>query len=133
MQSGVYALAGRFARLLLGLTSGCGSHTGPTGKPEAPAKVEKLPQETEIRRITLTEDAERRLGITLGRVTREHVQRRRTFGGDVMIPAGQTIIVSAPVAGTLAPPDSTTFRYPANMSRRGLPVMTLAATAVSGT
>jgi hypothetical protein len=45
-------------------------------KAESPAKVEKLPEETEISRITLTEQAEHQLGITLAAVT---TFKRQTF------------------------------------------------------
>ena len=73
-----------------GLKSTPATHTSPS-----PAKVEKLPLESEIARITLTEAAQKRLGITLVPVTRERVTRRRVFGGEVTIPAGKAIIVSA--------------------------------------
>jgi RND family efflux transporter MFP subunit len=112
--------------LLLASTLGCGPHKGPSStKPEAPAKVEKLPVETELCRITLTEEAERRLGITLGAVTRENVQRRRTFGGDVVIPAGQSIVVSAPVAGTIAAPGRGPIPVPGQRVDASTPVLTL--------
>ena len=111
---------------VLWLVGGCSPPAAVSGpKAGPPAKVERLPQETEIGRITLTEDAERRLGITLGRVTRENVQRQRTFGGDVMIPAGQTIVVSAPVTGTLAAPDSKAIPVPGQHVEAGEPVMAL--------
>ena len=112
--------------LILWLVVGCAPHTTPPTKAVAPAKVEKLPQETELARITLTPQAEQRLGITLGVVSRESVQRRRTFGGDVMVPAGQSIVVSAPVAGTIAAPERAAIPLPGQHVAVGEPILMLA-------
>lgn len=92
---------------------------------EPPAKIEKLPQETEIARITLTAQAEQRLGITLRTVTRQQVQQRRTFGGEVTIPGGKSIIVSAPVAGAIAPPGRDSIPLPGERVQAGAPVLSL--------
>lgn len=120
------ALAVPLAALML-LGAGCTPDTPSTDhKATAPAKVEKLPQETEIARITLTEQAEQRLGITLAEVTRENVQRRRTFGGELMIPVGKSTIVSAPLAGTIAAPASGEIPLPGQKLKVASPVMSLA-------
>ncbi len=107
----------RLARALVVLAAfavgGCGPKSTPaTHTSPSPAKVEKLPLEVEIARITLTEAAQKRLGITLAPVTRERVTRRRVFGGEVMIPSGKSIIVSAPVAGLIAAPDTGSIPLP---------------------
>ncbi len=94
-------------------------------KGAAPAKVEKLPQETEISRITLTRQAEARLGITFASVVNEDVQRRRVFGGDVTIPAGKSTIVSAPVPGTIEAPSSGAIPLPGQQLQAGESVMRL--------
>jgi len=113
--------------VLLPLAAGCTPHAASSDhKPTAPAKVEKLPQETEIARITLTEQAEQRLGITLAEVTRENVQQRRTFGGELMIPVGKSTIVSAPLAGTIAAPESGEIPLPGQTLKAAAPVMSLA-------
>ena len=93
---------------------------------KSPAKVELLPQETELARITLTAQAEQRLGITLVDVVREPVQRRRTFGGEVMIPEGKSTIVAAPVAGSIAPPEGGSIPIPGQRLDVETPVLTLA-------
>ena len=107
--------------------AGCGRQAK-SSKPkgESPAKVEKLPQETEIARITLTPQAQQRLGITLAKVVIENVERRRTFGGEVAIPVGKSIVVSAPVAGTIAAPQNGTIPLPGQHVQAGEPVMMLA-------
>ena len=74
---------GRIMRIILLLAfigilanAGCGRQAK-SSKPkgESPAKVEKLPQETEIAGITLTPQAQQRLGITLAKVVIENVER----------------------------------------------------------
>jgi RND family efflux transporter MFP subunit len=68
---------------------------------EPPAKIDKVLKEDEINRITLTDDAIRRLALTTAPITVESVARSRTYGGEVVLPPGQAMIVSAPVSGLL--------------------------------
>lgn len=97
-----------FAVVLINvLLIGCTARDGTAvKKSESPAKVEKLPQEIELARITLSESAEHRLGIELAKIVERSVHRRRTFGGELMIPAGKTTVVTAPVSGTIGLPTS---------------------------
>ena len=89
--------------ILLGcviVATGCNkAGTQATTKTE-PALVEHHVAERDLNRITLTERAEQRLGIVLADVTLTEVQRKRSVGGEVMVPPGQTITVSAPITGT---------------------------------
>jgi multidrug efflux pump subunit AcrA (membrane-fusion protein) len=94
------------------LTTGCSKNSDTKSTKTSPAKVEKVATETEIGRITLTPEAEERLGILLSPITEQDVQRRRTLGGDVMIPIGKSITVNAPFSGTVAPPDQATIPSP---------------------
>ena len=59
-----------------------------------PAHVEQHVDEQDLNRVTLTAQAEARLGIQLADTMLTEVQRRRTVGGEVMLPPGQTIMVS---------------------------------------
>ncbi len=112
--------------LILVLSPACAKKTSPPSHAgPAPAKVEKLPLETEISRITLAPEAEQRLGIALAQVTRRRLQRRRTFGGDVVVPGGKAIIVSAPLAGTIAPPAQRQIPLPGQLVDAGEPVISL--------
>ncbi len=70
-------------------------------KPAAPAKVEKMPGEADLTTITLTPEAESRLRIKTVPVEARDVVRTRSVGGEVVVPPGRTILVSAPIAGTL--------------------------------
>ncbi len=66
------------------------------------AKVEKVPQETEIARITLSEEAEKRLGVTVVSVISRTVAQRRMLGGEATVPLGRSILVVAPLPGTMS-------------------------------
>lgn len=114
-----------FAMLGVVLLPACKNDKASSKKSKPPAKVEKLPLETEISRITLTARAAQRLGITLTTVLRQQVQQRRTFGGEVTIPGGKSIIVSAPIAGAVAPPDQGSIPLPGERVKVGAPVLSL--------
>lgn len=89
--------------LALALTVVTGCNQGKDSKPkEKPAKVEAHPSETDIYRIVLTAKAEERLQISTVPVERKSVPRHRSLGGDMVIPDGNRISVTAPLTGTLA-------------------------------
>ena len=86
---------------------------------EKPAKVEKLPVETQLALVTLSPDADQRLGITTAAVVSESVEPRRTLGGQAMVPIGSTIAVSAPVAGVVSRPNKNSIPIPGTHVKRG--------------
>ena len=88
-------------------------------KSPSPAKIEKGPDESEIAQITLTAEAETRLGITVAQVERKTIQRYRTLGGDVVVPPDRTIVVSAPVSGTVNKPSDEGIPTPGSHVRAG--------------
>jgi len=93
---------------LVGL-SACGGEAAKSQKAEAPAKVQGAVKETELATITLSAEAEKRLGIELGAVENKRVQRSRAYGGELVVPAGRDITVSAPMAGRLAAPEGASI------------------------
>ncbi len=105
---------------------GCAKQDDAKQAKTKPAKVEKLPLETEIGRITLTPQAEQRLGIMLEPITEENVERRRTLGGDVLIPIGKSIIVAAPFSGTVSSPVGSEIPTPGQRLKIGSEILTLA-------
>ena len=58
--------------------------------------------EAALTTIQLSEEAERRLGIQSEPAREEAVARTRVVGGEVMAPPGRSVLVAAPVAGTLS-------------------------------
>jgi RND family efflux transporter MFP subunit len=73
--------------------------TSPPAK-TAPAKIEH-PKETDIYLIVLTPRAEARLQISTVPVEKRTIPRTRTVGGEITIADGATIVVTAPLTGTL--------------------------------
>jgi membrane fusion protein, heavy metal efflux system len=94
------AVLGGGAALFL---AGCG--TAPKAAPqksEAPAKISgPALKEGELASITLTPEAESRLGIRVAQVTSGRGNELRRFAADVMLPPGRSLIVTAPVSGSL--------------------------------
>ncbi len=66
-----------------------------------PSKVSSPLKEPELIVVTLTADAERRLGLQVQPIERRNVPRVRTYGGDVVHRPGNLVMVPAPLSGTL--------------------------------
>ncbi|MGH7134277.1 MAG: efflux RND transporter periplasmic adaptor subunit, partial [Pirellulales bacterium] len=88
------------AALMLALGAGCQKPAAKPPKVE-PAKVAHSAKEGDLNTIELTPEAEQRLGIQTAAVERKAVHRRWTYGGEVVLPTGASITVSAPTSGTL--------------------------------
>jgi len=73
-------------------------------KPGPPATVAKVVKEDELNTVTLTEEAEKLLGLKVGVVETKAVRRVRVYGGEVTIPVGRAILVAAPLGGMLKAP-----------------------------
>ncbi len=84
------------------ISSGCGPQASTKAKPTSPAKVEMVPHESDLATITLTKEAEARLGISAVATELRRVQQHRTFGGEVIIPSGRSIMIAAPMAGVVS-------------------------------
>lgn len=76
--------------------------------PPAPAKVAKPLKEETINTVSLSPEAIERLGLRTGTVEEKPVRRTRTYSGEITIPAGRAIVVSAPLSGVVrALPEGT--------------------------
>ncbi len=87
----------------LALTA-CGGSNAEAGKPtkEEPAKVDtRRIGESELTTIQLTEKAHARLGIQTVPVDYKPAPKSYAVAGEVIVPPGQTVQVSAPLAGSL--------------------------------
>lgn len=78
--------------------------SSPADKPPSPAGVGKIVKEEELNTVTLTEEAEKRIGLAVAPVEKKAVRRVRVYGGEVAVPAGRSILVAAPLGGTLKAP-----------------------------
>ena len=75
---------------------------------ESPAKVAQVAQEEKLNTIVLTPEAEIRLGILTAAAERRSIRRLRTYGGEIAVPPGASLVISAPVGGTLSLPSAAT-------------------------
>ena len=90
---------------------GCTKKNQPKEKPPPPAKVQNAVKETDLTTIALTAEAESRLGIQTAAVEYRATEKKRTFGGEVVVVSGRSVAVSAPVPGTLlAPQEGSAIR-----------------------
>jgi RND family efflux transporter MFP subunit len=84
------------------IASGCKAESAAEAeKPAPPVKIENPVKEGDLATVTLTPEAEARLGIQTAPVEYTGVTRSRTFGGEVVLPPDSAMIVGAPVAGTV--------------------------------
>jgi membrane fusion protein, heavy metal efflux system len=68
-----------------------------------PAAVDKVQQESDVNHVKLKPEAEQRLGIALASVELKPVSRVRSYGGEIALPPGASIVISAPVGGRIEP------------------------------
>ena len=83
------------------LLAGCGGDEAPAAPPTKPASVTAPVKESELTTVTLTPEAEKRLAVMTAPVERRTVPRTRTLGGEISAPAGASLAITAPIAGTL--------------------------------
>src|SRR5262249_39452259 len=69
--------------------------------PPVPATVPKTASESQFNTVILKQEAEDSLHLSFGQVEKKPMPRSRFFGGEITIPPGNTIIVSAPFSGVL--------------------------------
>jgi RND family efflux transporter MFP subunit len=87
--------------LLMLLTWSCGGDASAPAANPAPASVAQPRTEAELTTVTLTQEAVTRLGVEAVEAKVERVSEVRTLGGEIVVPEGRAIAVTAPVAGTL--------------------------------
>ncbi|ODT57223.1 hypothetical protein ABS71_20375 [bacterium SCN 62-11] len=85
------------------LMAGCGGTKSPkpSSHSKPPATVMQISNEMQLASVTLTEQAERRLGISTAAVKRQPVETRRPYPGIVVVPPQNLTMLMAPMAGTL--------------------------------
>src|SRR5690349_2653122 len=96
------------------LTAGCSREKPASPHSEPPAHVESPRKEAELTTVKLSPDAVKRLGIETVVVKLDAAPATRSLGGEVSVPEGRMVTVTAPVAGTVsaltAPPGSRVAR-----------------------
>ncbi len=108
---------------LVPLHSACSRGETPRPKTEPPAHVEAPKPEAALTTVKLSQDAVKRLGIETAVAKIETAAATRSLGGEVAVPEGRTVTVTAPVAGTLS---AISGLQPGARVTRGTRLMTLA-------
>jgi RND family efflux transporter MFP subunit len=110
--------------VVIAIGEGCSSgSSSPATTKDVPAKIENPRTEADLSKITLTPEAVKRLGIETVAVKQDVAASTRTLGGEVVVPEGRSVIVTAPVAGTLI---GAAAPMPGARVRKGDPLLTLA-------
>lgn len=96
-------MASRLVTVLLsaGLAASCGGGPAPPAAAPKPASVTAPVKEGQLTTVTLSDDARKRLQLKTVAVEQREVARTRSLGGEIVAPSGNTISITAPVAGTL--------------------------------
>ena len=79
--------------------AGCGKSEKP--KAVSPSEVKNPVKESELTTVTITPDAEKRLGIKTVVIKTDNVRATREVGGEIQAVPGQAVTIVAPVQGTL--------------------------------
>ena len=85
---------------LAGAAPGCGRSS--PGKAVPAATVEKKITDGDLIKITLTPEAEARLGIAIASAEQKSMPRKRRVGGEIVVPSGGALLLAAPVAATVS-------------------------------
>jgi len=81
----------------------CSSPPPSTGKAAPPATVTGAqPREAELATLTLSEEAERRLGVEVVAAVEKPLPVVREIAGELTVPPGRTMLVAAPTAGVVS-------------------------------
>ena len=75
-----------------------------------PAHVENARPESELATIQLTPEAEARLGIETAAIATQSLGATRTIPGEIIVPQGRAMVISAPFAGIVLPPPGRDMR-----------------------
>lgn len=102
---------------------GCSSGAPSTSKAEAPAHVDAAKPEAELTTVRLSAEAVKRLGIETVVARTDAAPATRSLGGEVTVPEGRLVTVTAPIAGTIT---TAAAPQPGTRVARGARLMTLA-------
>jgi len=112
------------ALLCCGLALGCSKPPKPAQA--HPAAVENPVKESALTTVKLTPEAESRLGVTTAPLEKRAAPRVRKVAGELVVPVGRTVTVTAPMAGTVLA-SGVELLKPGTMVKRGQVVMRLFA------
>ncbi len=91
-----------FCVMLTVVVAACGGSGSPAAGKAAPAaKVDSPKPESDLATVTLSEAAQKHIAIQTMKAAIAPVSLTRTVGAEAIVPPGKSVVVTAPVAGTL--------------------------------
>lgn len=111
--------------LACGHTPAVGATQGTDTVSAAPATVDHRVPESDLTVVRLTPQAAARLGIETAPLVMESVSHTTQWPGELMIPPGRSLSVSAPIAGILVPVEGAALPLPGDMVTLDRPLAAL--------
>lgn len=105
----------------IAVLGGCRGKT--TTSTDPPAKVTVRPGETALSTVTLTPEAEKRLGLEIVKVEKRAMPKVISVPGEVVVPTGGSVILAAPFSATIS---ATELPAVGAMVKRGQTLLQLA-------
>src|SRR5579863_2642200 len=107
-------------------SAGCGQKSaGSTAKPPAASTVTNPPKEDQLSSVAITTEANEHLGIETVLLEKKATPRKRMYGGEVALPTGASLIVTAPLPGFLSSPAGGGIPKMGERVRKGQPIYEL--------
>ena len=106
-------------------SAACGKSDTPAAKAAAPAKIDNPVKEASLTSITLTAEAEKRLGLATAPVEKRLLPARFEQGGEIIAVPGGMSRIAAPVAGKVLPPQGDNLPLAGRYFRKGEAVLRL--------
>lgn len=103
----------------------CGRSGRQSGGSGPPAKIENAVEESDLTTITLSAEAEKRLGITTEKAEVRRVARTLRLGGDIIALPGHEANVAAPAAGVVLAPAGLAFPLAGAKVKKGQEILRL--------
>ena len=124
--SGGYRVTAVVLLAVVMIWSGCQRSEPAAAKASvSPAKTTHPVAESGLNTIELSDEAVKRLGLQTAVAETRSMVRTRPYGADVVLPTGATVIVSAPLAGTLKPADGPVVFQVGQRISEGVPLLKL--------
>jgi cobalt-zinc-cadmium efflux system membrane fusion protein len=118
-----------YTRCALGLSmawgAACTASDPPHAPTVAPVVVERPTPERELSLVRFSPATARRLGLARAEVEQSRVPAVRLAGGEVVVPPGRTLLVTAPVSGELRRSNKEVGIFPGALVRKGDVLLTL--------
>ncbi len=103
----------------------CGAGPGSSEKAAPHAKVENAVKEAALATVTLSTQAEERLGLELSKAEMRQMPGSLTLGGEIVALPGNEVRITAPAAGAILSPENTDVPLPGMTVKKGQAVLRL--------